>query len=85
VDLVVSCAEGVPCFEVQDRGAGIPKAMHEDVFHPFVRLEASRNQASGGSGLGLAIARQLAEAQGWVMGIDAREGGGTCVWLRARK
>jgi len=85
VDLVLSCAGGAPCFEVLDRGAGIPEAMREDVFQPFVRLEASRNQASGGSGLGLAIARQLAEAQGWVMGIDAREGGGTCVWLRARK
>jgi len=85
VELVLRCAEGVPCFEVQDRGAGIPEAMREDVFHPFVRLETSRNQASGGSGLGLAIARQLAEAQGWSMGIEAREGGGTCVWLRARK
>ena len=85
VDLVLRCEDGLPMFEVLDRGTGIPETMREDVFHPFVRLEASRNQASGGSGLGLAIARQLAEAQGWTMGIDAREGGGTCVWLRARK
>ena len=85
VDLVLHCKDGLSCFEVLDRGTGIPESMREDVFHPFVRLESSRNQNSGGSGLGLAIARQLAEAQGWTMGIEAREGGGTCAWLRLQR
>ncbi len=36
----------------------------EDVFRPFYRLDASRNQDQGGTGLGLAIARDIARSHG---------------------
>ena len=38
--------------------------MREEVFRPFFRLDAARNQDHGGTGLGLAIARDIARAHG---------------------
>ena len=40
------------------------RRMREDVFRPFVRLDAARNQDEGGIGLGLAIARDIARSHG---------------------
>ncbi len=62
---------------VLDRGPGIPEEYREAVLRPFFRLEHSRNEDTGGSGLGLAICRQLAEANGWEIGLSPRPGGGT--------
>ncbi|MBZ0127445.1 MAG: HAMP domain-containing protein [Rhodocyclaceae bacterium] len=72
------------CVEVcvLDRGPGIPEAEREAVFRPFHRLEPSRSSRTGGSGLGLAIVRQLADANGWTVGLREREGGGTAACVR---
>jgi two-component system osmolarity sensor histidine kinase EnvZ len=49
---------------VDDDGPGIPAALRDEVFKPFVRLDEARNQDEGGSGLGLAIARDIARSHG---------------------
>ncbi|MBN8505086.1 MAG: HAMP domain-containing protein [Burkholderiales bacterium] len=61
---------------VEDDGPGIPEALHEAVFEPFVRVESSRHRASGGVGLGLYIARQLAEGMDAELRLHNRPEGG---------
>jgi signal transduction histidine kinase len=61
---------------VDDDGSGIPEAEFEHVFQPFVRLEGSRNRATGGVGLGLSIARTVARNHGGDITLANRAGGG---------
>jgi len=49
---------------IDDDGPGIPVALREEVFKPFLRLDDARNQDEGGTGLGLAIARDIARSHG---------------------
>jgi signal transduction histidine kinase len=49
---------------VDDDGPGIPPDKIDEVFEPFVRLEASRNRETGGVGLGLAITRSCVRSHG---------------------
>ncbi|HZX04285.1 ATP-binding protein [Kribbella sp.] len=63
--------------QIDDDGPGIPAADRERVFDRFVRLDTSRERASGTTGLGLAIAREIALAHGGQIAISERPGGGT--------
>jgi two-component system, OmpR family, osmolarity sensor histidine kinase EnvZ len=65
---------------IDDDGPGIPEAERERVFRPFIRLDASRNQATGGVGLGLTIARDMARSHGGDVRLETSPFGG----LRAR-
>lgn len=65
---------------VEDDGPGIPETDRQRVFEPFVRLESSRNEATGGTGLGLTLVKAIAEGHGGGVMLESRPGGG----LRAR-
>ncbi|MFO1249392.1 MAG: ATP-binding protein [Alphaproteobacteria bacterium] len=65
---------------VEDEGPGIPEVDRQRVFEPFVRLESSRNEATGGTGLGLTLVKAIAEGHGGAVKLENRPGGG----LRAR-
>ena len=60
-----------PYLEVIDRGQGIPEALAERIFEPFVTGE------SRGTGLGLFLARELAQANGATLIFEPRPGGGS--------
>jgi signal transduction histidine kinase len=62
---------------IDDEGPGISADARQIVLEPFVRLESSRNRATGGAGLGLAIARNAAEAHGGSLSLEEAPGGGT--------
>lgn len=49
---------------VDDDGPGIPIDRRDDVFRPFVRLDASRNKKTGGYGLGLSITKDMITSHG---------------------
>jgi signal transduction histidine kinase len=65
---------------VEDEGPGIAESDRQRVFEPFVRLESSRNEATGGTGLGLTLVKAIAEGHGGAIRLENRPGGG----LRAR-
>lgn len=57
-------------FSVEDTGAGIPEAMRESVFEPFVRGEGARGE---GLGLGLSLVQRICRHEGWQISLQAVE------------
>lgn len=66
------------CLQVEDDGPGIPAAERERVFEPFVRLDPSRDRATGGCGLGLAIVYSIVQAYQGQIAISSSSLGGAC-------
>jgi two-component system sensor histidine kinase TctE len=61
--------------EVEDDGPGIPPAERARAAERFYRVPGT---GGGGSGLGLAIVREIAQAHGASLEIDAGDGGRGC-------
>ncbi|AMO49290.1 two-component system sensor histidine kinase RstB [Kosakonia oryzendophytica] len=61
---------------VEDDGPGIAPEERQRVFEPFVRLDPSRDRATGGCGLGLAIVHSIAQAFGGEVLCSQSELGG---------
>lgn len=56
---------------VADAGPGIPEAMRDRIFDPFVQLEANpQTNTRGGRGLGLAFCKLAVEAHGGTVRIE---------------
>ena len=55
---------GVGFVRVRDTGCGIAPEKLEEIFEPFVRVDAGKTRRTDGAGLGLAIARDLARGMG---------------------
>ncbi|MRS16023.1 two-component system sensor histidine kinase RstB [Enterobacteriaceae bacterium RIT691] len=68
--------EGRATLTVDDDGPGIAPDARERVFEPFVRLDPSRDRATGGCGLGLAIVHSVAQAMSGEVFCDASPLGG---------
>jgi PAS domain S-box-containing protein len=71
-----SGGEGTVVVEVQDRGAGIPAELLEEVTRPFVTTKAR------GTGLGLVIVTRAADQHRAGFALAPRDGGGTVAALR---
>lgn len=73
-------------FDVWDTGPGIPDALQDKIFEPFVQLESLSTRSHEGAGLGLALTRNLLHLhQGGIQMVE-REGGGSVfeVFLSAK-
>jgi len=77
-EAVIKVETGADTLEiiVEDSGPGIPEDQFDNVLQPFVRLEKSRNSATGGVGLGLPIAMNIFTAHGGALQLINREAGG---------
>lgn len=75
--LTIMPEDGGLAFIVADRGPGVPVALRERLFEPFV---TGRTQ---GTGLGLAVVRRVVELHGGRVTALSRTGGGSSfrIWL----
>ena len=61
--------------EVQDQGIGIPPDKVEDVFLPFLQLDASYTKENKGIGLGLSITRNLVKSMDGTIDLKSDSNG----------
>ncbi len=76
VDVEVWIRTGEAGMTVLDHGPGIDAGLLPKVFDRFVRGDPARS-SEGGSGLGLSICREIVEAHGGRIWVDARAGEGS--------
>ena len=62
---------------VEDSGPGIDAAELSHVFEPFFRGRAARTAQAEGSGLGLSLVKEIIDAHGGRIDVDANPGDGT--------
>lgn len=77
VRVTAQLEDGQVAIRVRDDGPGLPERVRERLFEPFVG-----SGRPGGAGLGLAIARELAEAQGGELALEATGPEGATFRLR---
>jgi len=63
-------------FSIKDRGEGIPKKAHKNIFKKFFRVENAMTSKIKGHGLGLSIVKNLVELNGGVINIVSELGKG---------
>lgn len=69
-------------FEVEDTGRGIPEAMIDKIFEPFVQVDSSFSKEFGGTGLGLSICSQLAKLMHGTISVQSTPGLGSTFSLK---
>lgn len=69
-------------FQVEDTGPGIPEALQQKVFEPFVQGDLRLSKKYGGTGLGLSICLQLAKLMKGTIDLKSLEKAGTTFTMR---
>ncbi|MBN8616896.1 MAG: hybrid sensor histidine kinase/response regulator [Deltaproteobacteria bacterium] len=72
-----STADGGTELRVEDTGPGIPEALRDRIFDPFVQLDSSSSRS--GRGLGLAFCRAAIAAHGGTIRVDGSRAGASFV------
>jgi two-component system, sensor histidine kinase and response regulator len=83
VRLSATVGDGAVEIRVTDRGTGVPEALRQKIFEPFVQVEhGDRVVSRAGRGLGLTFCRLAIEAHGGTIWVeDANPGATFCVRL----
>jgi len=83
ISVSADVSQHVACIRVDDHGPGMPPALRDRLFDPFVRVpEVGENGQHQGSGLGLAIVAAIAAGHGGTVTIESRTSNGTRAELR---
>ncbi|HVF95020.1 MAG TPA: ATP-binding protein, partial [Sphingomonas sp.] len=73
---IASDAAGAVVISVADNGAGVPDALHREIFLPFYTTRTD------GTGIGLNLVRQIVIAHGWSIDVGRSDAGGAEFVLR---
>ena len=73
---------GTLLIDVEDTGIGIPAAELDEVFKPFVQVEARQPAEKEGTGIGLTIVKRLTELMGGSLTVESTVGKGSVFHLR---
>jgi PAS domain S-box-containing protein len=68
-------------FSVQDRGIGIPRRQHAQMFGRFMRADNAQAWGISGTGLGLYICRELVERHGGHLWFNSEEDAGSTFFV----
>jgi PAS domain S-box-containing protein len=77
VTVVARRADNILEVSVSDTGIGIPVQRLEEIFDPFMQVDASNKRRYGGTGLGLALARRFVEMHDGKIWVESEEGKGS--------
>ena len=75
IEVELHAQDGIAILSVRDHGPGIPLEEQGELFRRYRRGSAAAGL--GGLGLGLHVVREIVEAQGGKVRVDARPGKGS--------
>lgn len=81
VDVEAESEDGYVRISVRDRGPGVPAALGDAVFQPFVQAAPNRAGERGSAGLGLPICRSIVRRHGGRIGTANHADGGATFWF----